>query len=384
MCMNNVDLKEVMILRSQVQHEIDRNLRLHHGLETPRRWDKSSLVLSGSLLAASIIIMLFWSSIPLLWVIVTFVLYSFNYLIFFLPISRHPGERKVEKRVERARKDIGGPLRYLLKKKRKFALEVGATMFLVGMVPLALGFFLLFGTGLAFTIYYGVLQDVYPIELTIGLIIQILIIMAYFVLVTIVSPQSQGFTKIARSFKYRILTAHSKGRPAYIWAIAVSGVIIVVISLIGIGAILLPGRTMNSIVEFFRSNGTIPVLLFLVILVSQFFIMRSFQSRRSRKMALALIEQEVQELRSECLAPLDALIEDARSKNLSQMDGAAYEAVLYSYYPLAIYDVVETNIFGYSPVFLVVPKIDLLLDEEVLRYVGMPRDMDGNLILPSA
>jgi len=32
----------------------------------------------------------------------------------------------------------------------------------------------------------------------------------------------------------------------------------------------------------------------------------------------------------------------------------------------------------------VVPKIDLLLDEEVLRYVGMPRDMDGNLILPSA
>jgi len=31
----------------------------------------------------------------------------------------------------------------------------------------------------------------------------------------------------------------------------------------------------------------------------------------------------------------------------------------------------------------VVPKIDLLLDEEVLRYVGMPRDMDGNLILPS-
>ena len=65
------------------------------------------------------------------------------------------------------------------------------------------------------------------------------------------------------------------------------------------------------------------------------------------------------------------------------MDGAAYEAVLYSYYPLAIYDVVETNIFGYSPVFLVVPKIDLLLDEEVLRYVGMPRDMDGNLILPS-
>lgn len=380
--MKNVDLKDGIALRSLIQKDVDRNMRLRQVLETPRKWDNGSLFLSVFLLALSIAIMFIWSSIPLLWIIVTFVLYSFNYIIFFLPITRHPGEKRVERNEPPSKRDVGGPLRYLLKKKRKFALEVGATMFLVGMVPLALGFFLLFGTGLTFTIYYGILQNVYPSELTIGLIVQIVVIMAYFTLVTIVSPQSQGFTRIARSFKYRILTAHSKGKPAYIWAIAVSGVIVVVISLIAIGAILLPGRTLDSIIEFFRSNGSIPILLFLVILVSQFFIMRSFQSRGSRKMALALIDQELQELRTDCLAPLDALMEDARSRNIDRLDGSAYEAVLYSYYPLAIYDVVETNIFGHSPVYLVIPKMDLLLDEEVLRYVGLPRDMDGNLILP--
>lgn len=381
--MTSVDLNDAMILRSQIQHEIDHGLKLHRVLETPRKWDNISMVVSGLLLVLSIIIMFIWSSIPPLWIIDTFILYSFNFFIFFIPISRHPGEKKVEKKSKQSKKDIKGPLRYLLKKKRKFAIEVGATMFLVGMVPLAFSFFLLFGTGMAFTIYYGLLQDVYPMELTIGLIIQILIIMAYFVLVTIVSPQSQGFTKIARSFKYRILTAHSKGKPYYIWALAISSVIVVAISLIGIGAILLPGRTLDSIMAFFRSNGSIPIIVSLVILVSQFFIMRSSQSRRSRKMALALIEQEVKELRSECLAPLDALIEDARTRDLDHIDGAAYEALLYAYYPLAIYDVVETNIFGFSPVYLVVPKIDMLLDEEVLRYVGMPLDMDGNLIIPS-
>ena len=89
-------------------------------------------------------------------------------------------------------------------------------------------------------------------------------------------------------------------------------------------------------------------------------------------------------MRTECLEPLNAMIDAARSKNLSQVDGEAFETVLYSYYPMAIYDVVETNIFGYSPVYLVVPKIDLLLDEEVLRHVGMPRDLDGNLIIKVA
>jgi hypothetical protein len=39
--------------------------------------------------------------------------------------------------------------------------------------------------------------------------------------------------------------------------------------------------------------------------------------------------------------------------------------------------VIETNIFGRLPVFLVAPDVDLLFDVEALRYVGVPRDRDG-------
>ncbi len=339
-----------------------------------------SLAISTILLALSIIIMLIWSTVPLLWIVATFVLYSFNYIVFFLPISRHPGVEN-KKKEPSPKRSIKGPLRYLLKKKRKFALEVGATMFLVGLVPLARSFFVLFGVGLVLTVYYGVLQSVYPFELTIGLCIQILVIMGYFVLVVTVSPQSQGFTRIARSFKFRILTARSKGRPAYIWAMTISGFILVVVSLLAIGAILLPGRTMGAVIEFFKTNGSVPLLLFAAILLTEFYVMRSIQSRGSRRMVIALIEQKLQELRTDCLEPLDAIITEAGSRNLTFIDYQRYQEVLYTFYPLAFYDVVETNLFGYSPVYLVIPKIDLLLDEQVLQYVGVAHDLDGKPIL---
>lgn len=378
--MARVEIQDVIGLRSQIQGELDLSIKMREAVKAPGRWDKTSTVISVLMLILSVLIISIWSTVLVIWVIATFILYSFNYIIFFLPISRHPGEKKVRKESS-PKRSLKGPLRYLLNKKRKFALEVGATMFLVGIVPLARSFFILFGIGLIFTIYYGVIQSVLPIELTIGLIAQIAVIMGYFVLVIMISPQTQGFTRIARSFKFRILSSRSRGGPAYIWAIAVSGVIIVIISFVAIGAILLPGRTMNSLIEFFETNGSIPLLLVLAILIAEFYIMRAIQSQGSRRMALALIEKKIVDLRTACLEPLDALINGAGTHNLSNVDSTEFEYVLYAYYPLAVYDVVETNIFGYSPVFLVIPKIDLLLDEEALKYVGMPRDPDGRPII---
>lgn len=378
--MARVEIQDAIKLRSQVQDELDLSMKMKEVVKAPGRWDKPSIVISVLMLVLSALIISIWSSVLIIWVIVTFILYSFNYIIFFLPISRHPGEKKVRKEPS-PKRPLKGPLRYLLSKKRKFALEVGATMFLVGMVPLARSFFVLFGIGLIFTIYYGVIQSVLPMDLTIGLMAQIVVIMGYFVLVIMVNPQTQGFTRIARSFKFRILSSRSKGSPAYIWAIAVSGVIIVIISFVAIGAILLPGRTMNSLIDFFETNGSIPLLLVLAILMAEFYIMRTVQSQGSRRMALALIEKKIMDLRTACLEPLDALINGAETHNLSYVDSTEYENVLYAYYPLAVYDVVETNVFGYSPVFLVIPKIDLLLDEEALKYVGMPHDLDGKPII---
>ncbi|MDW5562429.1 MAG: hypothetical protein SA339_04310 [Methanomassiliicoccus sp.] len=376
--MSRTDDAGMAEMRSRVQADIDRYRAMRRAVLSPAKYDGEFIVLTAALLIVSTLIMLTWYEALIVWAIVTFILYSFNYIVFFLPLTRHRGERR-EKRPLIPKRPIKEPLLFMLRYRRRFAVEVGLTMFLVGMVPLARSFFVLFGIGFVFTIIHGTLLGELPAGLTLNLIVQILVIMAYLLLVVIVSPQSQGFTKMARSLKYRILTARSKGRQAYIWAMVFAGSIVFVICVVAVGAILLPGKTLDLLIGFFQGNDISHILALAAILGAEFLIMRVLQSRASRQMALVLIDQRLQDLEQDCLQPLDALIDSDATR--PTVDGRSYEELMCTYCPMAVYDVVETNIFGYLPVFLVVPVIDLLLDEEVLRYVGLPRDMEGRPIL---
>jgi hypothetical protein len=373
--MKGADVREVMGMRSRVKSEVDLYLEMRKAVMAQDGRDGMYVAATLLLLVASAAIMATWYEALILWVIVTFILYSFNYVVFFLPITRHPGERRAKERGDATKFSIKGPLRYLLKKRRKFAIEVGVTMFLAGMVPLARSFFVLFGAGLVFTLYHGIFLEELPVQLTILLIVQILVIMGYFVVVVAVSPQSQGFTRIAESIKQRMISARSRGRTAYTWSIVLSGALAIAVSLMAVGAILLPGRTLDSLIEFLHVDGTVHIVALAAIMVAEFFIMRVLQSRGSRHMALTLIDRKIEALESFCLAPLDALIETAETHGGAMIERGRLDEILYDYYPISIYDVVETNIFGHLPVFLVVPDVHLMLDEDVLRYVGGPRDL---------
>jgi hypothetical protein len=374
--MSEIDLRDAIVTRSRVQLEIDHYQRKREKVAAPNGWSKRQFLALVLLLAISAVFMYTWYEALVLWVIITFVLYSFNYIVFFLPITRHPGERRKRKPLI-PKRPIKGPLQYLITKKRMFAVEVLVTMFLVGLVPLARSFFVLFGTALVFIVYHGVLLDELPTQLTTGLILQILVIMGYFILVVMISPQSQGFSDIARLIRHRIHSARSRGRSAYIWAVAASGILVIAISLMAVGAILLPGRTLDSLIMFLQGDDVLHILVSIAVLVAEFFVMRVFQSRGSRTMALALIDEKLRSLKADCLEPLDALIADADARGTAKVDGERLEEVLCTFYPIAIYDVVETNLFGHLPVFLVVPDIELILDLEALRHVGGHRHQDG-------
>lgn len=312
-------------------------------------------------------------NVLLMWLIVAFFLYMFNYLIFFLPTSRHAGQKKAKEDPKAPKKSIKGPLRYLFKKKRRFAFEAGTTMFLVGMVPLALSFFIIFGIGLVFTVYYSYFQDIFPQSGALWVIIQILVIMVYFILIILVTPQSQGFSRIARSFKKRIGVARSRSRSAFAVILAITGIIVSVISIIGIGAILVPGTTFGKLVDFFQANGDENLVLLLSTLVLVFIIMRHFQAVGSRRMAANLVRNKIIELKSESLEPLDGIILRAKASPDPVFNVADFEKVKESYYNNAIYQLFESNFFGYSPVYLVVPRMDYVLDEKVMVYVGNPQ-----------
>lgn len=373
--MSDADLGKAMEIRSKVQGEADLYQRMLESVRVPGTKEHAYILAIVPLLIISTVVLIAWSEALVLWVIVTFFLYSFNYLVFFLPITRHPGWRR--KRERPTWRSVWSLIWYLLRERRGFAIEMGLTMFLVGMVPLARSFFVLFGFGLVFTLYHGMFTGELPMGLTVDLIVQILVIMGYLVMVVTISPQTQGFTQLVRDIKLRVRSARSKGMAAYAWALVLSSVLAVAVSLVAAGAILLPGKTIDTLNDFLQFDINVHILAFVVMLVAEFFVMRALQSRGSRHMALALIERKAEALRVECLVPLDALIAGARACKEVNVDKGRFEKILCDYYQTAIYDVVETNLLGRMPVFLVVPNTDLLLDREALRYVGVPRDLEG-------
>lgn len=372
--MKDAKLSEAMGTRAMVREELRRYRGMRERVLAPESGRSRNTLIMVLLLAVSTAIVYTWYEALLLWVIVTFLLYSFNYIVFFLPITRHPVELR-RGRPRSAGRPIAAPLRYILRERRRFMVEVLATMFLVGLVPLARSFFVLFGVGLVFTVYHGAMLGELPVHLTAGLVVQILVIMGYFVLVVMISPQTQGFTDIARNIRSRIRTARTRSMSAYIRSVSLAGLLAAAVSLMAIGAILLPGRTIDSLIVFLHGGSIAHILVSAAILVAEFFIMRVLQSRGSRTMAVALIDDKLDALRSGCADPLDDLI--AEAGGASEVDGDRYEDVLNTFYPIAIYEVVETNILGRLPVYLVVPDVDLLFDLEALEHIGARRGDRG-------
>jgi len=367
------DLVTAESFREEVLTEIARLETSLQYIMKPRIGYALGYVVVIVLLVIAITIIFLRPNVLLMWLIVAFFLYMFNYIVFFLPTSRHMGQKKAKKDPNAPKKSVKGPLRYLFKKKRRFAFEAGTTMFLVGMVPLALSFFIIFGIGLIFTVYYSYFQEIFPQSGALWVVIQILVIMVYFILILLVTPQSQGFSRIARSFNKRIKAARSRSRSAFVVILAITGIILAVISIIGIGAILVPGTTFGKLVDFFQANGDENLALLLIALVLVFIIMRHFQAVGSRRMAANLVRNKIIELKSDSLEPLDGIILRARASPDPVFDVADFEKVKENYYNNAIYQLFESNFFGYSPVYLVVPRMDYVLDEKVMVYVGNPQ-----------
>ena len=92
--MSEADLGRAMEIRSKVQGEADLYQRMLETVRAPGTKEHAYVLAIVPLLIISTVVLIAWSEALVLWVIVTFFLYSFNYLVFFLPITRHPGWRR--------------------------------------------------------------------------------------------------------------------------------------------------------------------------------------------------------------------------------------------------------------------------------------------------
>lgn len=299
----------------------------------------------------------------LLWLVCAFLLYSFNFLILFLPTSRR--EERME--IPKLRGEIKRPVSYLLKNKKKLAVEVVAVLLLGGLYPLAHAFFLLFGTGLAFALYYTIIAEAYAMESAAVVISQIVIILGYFGLILWLRPIERGVLRRAKDLKATMAKMRSSGRLASFLFLSSLSLMAAVVGLLAIGAILFTGISLKLVYQGLMARQGEALFGIIAMLLIQIFIMRQFQTVASHGLARKFLKQRLSIVHEKVLMPLQSTNPVDRAYAPISTEGMSdFKTAFYSAH---LFDVFEHNFFGRWPVYVIGPRIKFLLDHDALKYM---------------
>jgi|WetSurMetagenome_2_1015567.scaffolds.fasta_scaffold69240_1 hypothetical protein len=364
-----VSVEEAEGFKAEATAEIAREQTILAKVNAPRKGFTVGWILVLVILGISVIVLFLNSVGFLFWVLIAFILYGFNFIIWFIPTTRNKADEREKEKLKLSGKAVKGPIRYLLKKKKSLGVEIGFTMFLSGMVPLALSFFVLFGVGIILGLYFGFFRHLYDQSKVLAIFAQILVIMVFFAILVMLRPQERGFAQTARKFKGQYSSAKGRGRIAAVFIIAAIGLFVAVLGLLFIGAILAPGGTWKEIMDKLKADGDYNFFLLLLVLVAELVIMRHFQAVSGRRMARRLLAGRIQKIEEFTIQPLKVAISAAKAASSPTVERKALEDAKTNFYSIVIYDIFEHNVFGYSPVYVVGPRISYVLNEDALAHI---------------
>ena len=357
---------ELTLFRSEVEEEIKREEKLVLKVEKRSEGQILSTAVACVFILIGSALIYLKPNVLLLWLVVGILLYSYNFIILLIPTTTVE-KTKIKDRIDVGRlyiqfKEIAS---HLIFRRRRLAIEVGLTIFLGGMVPLALSFSIIFAIGLVYAINFGFLTNTIDMQLAGDIVTQIVLILLFYVLMLVLEPHAQGITRIARTIRARLKEAHSNNKLKFACLSILVGGLIVVCVVLFFGAILLPGNTLVELLSSDEVPFVVDIPDLFAVLFVQLMIMRHFQGMSSRWMAMSVLETRIEEMRNEVLAPLNRCInDDCKERNEEYIPDLG--AIKAKYCGLAIYDIAEQNFFGYGSIFLVAPRFRYALDDAVL------------------
>jgi len=352
--------------RIEVAQELEEERRLLDKLTSPHNREAWGHTIAIVLLAASVSAIYFYPDLLYTWLLVGLLLYSYNFIILMLPTTTDHSRPYETKVLHSKGKDEHWLAFKLLAKKWKLAIDLGLTVFLGGMVPLLLSFTIIFGVGLFFAVYFSLFTHLIDWNTSFAVIIQILLILGFYVMMYLLEPEAQGISKFARTLRGRYGEVRTKGGSALVLFFMIVISLAIVGGLLAIGAILLPGTTLATLLSKLVHFGQVEYVYGVIVFVVQLFIMRHFQGVTSRSMAVGLLKERVRMMQNEVLTPFEELI--SHPEYSPEQFEAEFEVLRRKYYAQVIYDVIKVDFFGRSPVYLIGPRLKYVLDDKVLNH----------------
>ena len=356
----------VLAFTEEASAELARQQDLLEMVKDERKGQWKSTVVPMLLLLLTAVLMFQYPKALWSWFIACLMLYSWNFIFLLLPTTRK-GVRSDGNvvRMKKTREQRKLALRRLLGKP-KLVLEIVITLFLGRMVPLTVVFTMILGAGILVLVAFILTGYTAVAGLARLIIVQVVLIFIFYTLVNFLEPQTQGVSEIARSWKRRMGAAKLKGRTASFIVKSAAVGVLVTVAIIFIGALVLPGYTfVTLLLTSTKEFGLLDAFLFIGIILEQFWIMRSFQSVMSVRMANQILNERIDKLQG--LVETSRGIEDRFPEDLDRSD--AMRAVRGEFYSLMLYDIYRMDFFGKFPVYVVGPRRKYVFDEKVLSHV---------------
>jgi hypothetical protein len=368
--------EDLSSFRKEVAAEIASEERILQEIQGPKSNDRIGHLFSMGLIGLAAALIFLQNSLFILWLVIAILLYSYNYIIFFIPTtteSIRPEEEDVAPILSKERKWFA--IRLLLKK-RKLAIEIGLTVLLGGVLPLSLSFGIIFGLGLFFALYFGFFTHIIAAQTIDFIVIQIILILLFYAMMLLIKPQAQGITKIGRTFKKKLDMARSKGKASYIFVVLT---IIGVVSIAGVlvfGGMLLPGFLLPPLLNDLNLFSVVNIPMIILVFAIQLVVMRHFQGIISRMMAVRRLKNRIADFNKDVLEKLDALVDAEEGPTKV----TTLEDLKSKFYSIAIYDLIQQDIFGYSRIYLFGVRLRYMLDEDVISHINVtPEETSGEV-----
>lgn len=357
---SNINRKNPIIewLLEEIEKEQHEQIRL---LRSDTKVHHNTLFIIGALLGnivgASLI-----PDYMVYWIAASFFLYVLSPLILFIPTEKKevifPPKRNLEKYLEFIKsREISSNTKTLG--------HIIWNVFFINSQPLSIAFCLIYLVDFIFAFITGFFIHTLPLGTAILVIIQSLAIIIYYAGVWEYRPYSLHFVDTIFKFHERI-----KIRLKDAWkVILLIGSISSALSLLIVTAMILPGFTLGQVIKAPNIINEVTVLPIVLIFLSQLVIVRYLQGIYSKEMVLSLSEKKVNILKYGILPNLMQSRSDDSTVSSPKEYLEKFRHLKKLYLQSRMYTQKFHHLFGYLPVYLIVPDFSLILDKETLTML---------------
>ncbi|MCM2465646.1 hypothetical protein [Methanoculleus oceani] len=318
---------------------------------------------------ANLIFLLFLPRYMLYWIAASFILYMANPFILMIPTGGLKTTLQDTKAVREFFSSLRGPGRvpFLVAGDARTFWKVFWDTFFINCQPLAAGFGLIFGINVFFALFSGYVAGFFEPETAALITLQSLAIILFYTGIWYVRPYTKSFFLSLDVMRMSMQEKVRAGWRATMRVVLLVAALAAASGAIAISAMLLPGMTLSTFlasVDLALGWNLLPLAL---IFASQVVIVRYLQGAYSRELFLQVGDYKVHVWRDGILRRLAASpttpeeiptpghLADLMA-DLTQMQS--------DHRRMKVYTSEYHSLFGFFPVYLVLPDVRLILDRD--------------------